>query len=67
MWRSVRNVRTEELASDLYSVPDHCTLAMPPDGVAIRLNRALEAVENMLRTCGFDYKGLIVLVATTCS
>jgi hypothetical protein len=53
----------EELASDLYSVPDHSALAMLADG-RHRLNRALEAVENMLRTCGFDYKGLIVFVAT---
>jgi hypothetical protein len=53
----------EKLASDLYPVPDHFTLAMLADG-RHRLNRALEAVENMLRTCGFDYKGLIVLIAT---
>jgi hypothetical protein len=43
----------EELASDLYSVPDHFTLAMLADG-RHRLNRTLEAVEYVLRTRSFD-------------
>jgi hypothetical protein len=53
----------EELAADLYSVPDHFTLAMLADGCH-RLNRAFEAVEYVLCTCSFDNKGLIVFVAT---
>jgi hypothetical protein len=51
----------EEVAADLYSVPDHFTLAMLADGRHC-LNRALEAVEDMPRTRSFDYKGLVVFV-----
>jgi hypothetical protein len=51
----------EELASDLYSVPDHLTLAMLADGRHF-VNRALEAVEDVPRTRSFDYNGLVVIV-----
>jgi len=52
----------EEAAANLYPMPDHSALAMLANG-GHQLNRALEAVKYVPRTCSFDYEGLVIFIA----
>jgi hypothetical protein len=54
---------TEEASLNLDPMADHFALTMLADG-SHRLDRALETIECMPRSSGFDYKDLVVFVAT---
>jgi len=54
---------TEEMPLDLDPVSDHFALAMLANR-SHRLDRALETIECMSSSSSFDYKSLVVFVAT---
>lgn len=53
---------TEEMPPDLNSMPDHFAFAMLTNR-SHHMDGALETVEYMPRSSGFDYEGLVVFVA----